>query len=620
MKRVNFKLVLPACLALGALLYACSKSFLSKPPLGAYTPTSMSSRAGVEGLLIGAYSMLDGKGGAGTNVAGAGDWVTAEDNWVWGGVCADDAHKGSDPGDQVEIVPLMSWSETPTNGWLDGKWSWGYDAIQRSNDVLRYTRLAKDMTPADTIEVTAEAKFLRAHYHMDLKKIFNQVPYVDENITYAAGNWRVDNTVDIWPMIEADLKYAMANLPKKQGDIGRANFYAAEAYLAKAYMFEQKFADAQPLLNDLITNGTTSAGKAYALVTNFNDNFNASTKNNTESVFAAQMSVNDNTGAANANAGDVLNYPYNNGDVPFVNCCGFYQPSFSLVNAFKTDPVTGLPDPDNYNNTDVRNDMGLKKTDAFTPYAAPSTAGEAVDPRLDWTVGRRGIPYLDWGVVPGVTWVRNQASAGPYLPIKNSPRASQNGTLTDKSSWTAGYSALNYNFIRFADILLWAAEVEVEIGSLDVAEGYVNQVRNRAANASGFVYQYADPTKPQNGFSATPAAHYVVKPYPAGFFTGQGQAGARKYVRFERRLELAMEGHRFFDLVRWGIADTELNAYVQHETHATNGTGSSFPYTLLNGATFKKGVSEYFAIPQAEIDASHDPKTGKATLTQNTGY
>ncbi|HEX4850320.1 MAG TPA: RagB/SusD family nutrient uptake outer membrane protein, partial [Puia sp.] len=293
MKRVNFKLVLPACLVLGAMLYACSKSFLSKPPQGTYGPSTMATRAGVEGLLIGAYSMLDGNGGAGTNVAGAGTWVTAEDNWVWGGVCADDAHKGSDPGDQPEIVPLMQWNEATTNGWLDGKWSWGYDAIQRSNDVLRYARLAKDMTAADTTEVTAEAKFLRAHYHMDLKKIFNQIPFVDENITYAANNWRVDNTVDAWPMIEADLQYAMANLPNTQSDVGRVNHFAAEAYLAKAYMFEGKFAAAQPLLADLINNGVTSAGKPYALVTNFNDNFNAATKNNTETVFAAQMSVND---------------------------------------------------------------------------------------------------------------------------------------------------------------------------------------------------------------------------------------------------------------------------------------------------------------------------------------
>jgi len=581
------------------LLYACGKKFLDRPPVGVYQPSTMANKAGVEGLLIGAYSLLDGQGGAG------GSWDAAASNWVWGGVCSDDAHKGSDPGDQPDIVSLMTWSESATNSYNLAKWQTCYDGVQRANETLRIMRLAKDLTPADTMQISGEARFLRGHYHFELKKVYGRVPYVDETITYEAGNWRVPNDVDIWPKIEADFLYAMTNLQAKgyQGSVGRANKYAAEAFLAKAYMFEHKYTDAMPLLSDLVANGQTAAGVKYGLVDKFNDNFNAATKNNKESVFAVQNSVNDGSTAANANAGDVLNFSYEP-SAP-VSCCGFYQPSFSLANSFKTDPVTGYPMPTTFNNTDLKNDQGLKSDDAFTPDNTIT-----LDPRLDWTVGRRGIPFLDWGVNPGYLYVRNQASGGPYTPIKNAPYASQIGALTDKSSWTAGYTALNVNLIRFADVLLWAAECKVEANDLDSAQYFVNLVRSRAANPAGFVHKYIDDANPQGGFSNTPAANYFIKPYAAGYFTTQGQDAARTLVRFERKLELAMEGHRFFDLVRYGTADVELNAYVKHEV--TSG------YNLLKGATFVKGKAEYFAIPQSEIDVS--TINGKKTLTQNPGY
>ncbi|MEJ0083180.1 MAG: RagB/SusD family nutrient uptake outer membrane protein [Puia sp.] len=591
MKKANFKIFLPLGVTVVALVFSCSKSFLTKPPIGSYTPDVVATKAGVDGLLIGAYSMLDGFGGAGSAVPGGGAWVAAGDNWVYGSVCADDSHKGSDPGDQPDIVSLMTWSEGSTNNYLEGKWEAMYDAVQRANEVLREMRLAKDIT--DTVQLVAESRFLRAWYHMELKKMYGNIPYVDESVTYIAGNWRVPNSADVatnnadvWPKIEADLNYAASNLPEKQTDIGRANKWAAECLLAKAYMFQQKYSDALPLLTTILASGTNSAGKKYALTANFYDNFNAETKNSTESVFAAQNSVNDGSTAANANQGDVLNYDYQGP----IGCCGFNQPSYSLVNAFKTDPVTGYAMPDTYNSSNLKNDQGVKSTDPYTPDTTTP-----VDPRLDWTVGRRGIPYLDWGLNPGFVWVRNQSSAGPYLPLKNVPRKSQVGILTDKSSWTPGYSAININLIRFSDVILWAAECEVEVGSLDNAQADVNLVRARAANPAGFV--------------PGSVANYKVSPYATGFFTGLGQAGARKYVQFERRLELAMEGQRFFDLVRWGTAATELNAYVAHEV--------SSGYLLIQGATFKP-TAIYFAIPQQEIDAS--TIAGKATLTQNPGY
>ena len=593
MKKANFKIFLPLGITMVALVFSCSKSFLTKPPVGSYTPDVVATKAGVEGLLIGAYSMLDGVGGAGTNVPGGGTWVSAGSNWVYGSVCADDSHKGSDPGDQPDIVSLMTWSESSTNNYLEGKWEAMYDAVQRANEVIRELRLAKDIAAADTVEIVAEARFLRAWYHMELKKMYGNIPFVNESVTYTAGNWRVPNSADVatnngvvWPLIEADINYAASNLPETQAQVGRVNKWAAECLLAKAFMFEQKYSDALPLLTTIIANGKTSGGAKYALSAHFNDNFNAATKNGPESIFAAQNSVNDGSTAANANDGDVLNFDYQGP----IGCCGFNQPSFSLVNAFKTDPVTGYAMPDTYNTGNLKSDQGLKSTDPYTPDTTTP-----VDPRLDWTVGRRGIPYLDWGPNPGFVWVRNQASAGPYLPIKNVPYKSQLGVYTDKSSWTPGYTAININLIRFADVLLWAAEAEVEVGSLDNAQADVNLVRTRAADPTGWV--------------PGSVALYKVSPYAASFFSGLGQAGARKYVQFERRIELAMEGHRFFDLVRWGTAATELNGYVAHEVAAG--------YNLMAGATFKP-TSIYFALPQQEIDAS--TIAGKPTLIQNPGY
>ncbi len=579
--KLKYFTVFTAAVIFLAGIYACKKSFLDKTPVGTYSQTTLANPAGVQGLLIGAYSLLDGNGGAG------GSWQSAADNWVYGGVVSDDAHKGSDPGDQADILSLEQYKVNPSNGYLDPKWSWGYDGIQRANEVLRVMRTVTNFSGLDTIEVTAEVRFLRGHYHFELKRMFNMIPYIDENVTYAAGNFNVPNTEDIWPKIEADFQFAMANLPKTQKQFGRANKYAAEAYLAKVYMYEHKYAQAKPLFDDLVTNGVNSGGVKYALVAKYHDNFDAATKNNSETVFAAQMSVNDGAGAANANVGDVLNFPYNS-KYP-VSCCGFYQPSFSLANSFKT--VAGLPDVSNFNSSDIKNDYGLKDGDPFTPYTGP------LDPRLDWTVGRRGIPFLDWGIVTGYSWVRNQPSGGPYLPIKNAPYKSQVGTFTDNSSWTPGYTAINYNIIRWADVLLMAAEAEVEVGSLDQAETYVNLIRNRAANPAGFVHTYVDPADPSKGFTNMPAANYVILPYPPGYFTAQGQATARSLVQFERKLELGMEGHRFFDLVRYGTADVVLNAYIAHELASG--------YSLLTGAQFVKGKNEYFPIPQAEIDLSH---------------
>lgn len=571
------------------ILFACNKNKLNEPALGSLGETAIANKKGVEGLLIGAYTMLDGISAVEFNFGAAGS------NWIYGSICGTEAYKGGPDfsNDNPDISSLEIFDANPYNSDLAEKWAAVYDGVARTNEVLRVMRKATDMSTADTIEVKAEAVFLRAFYHFEAKKIWNSIPYIDESITVGANNFHVPNDTS-WLHIENDLIYAMSNLPAMQDAAGRANKYAAETLLAKAYMFEHKYILAQSLLQDIIQNGETASGVKYALYKNYHDNFDPAYKNHSESVFAAQESIND---VSVPNIGDFLNFPTNVG-------YGFFQPSQYLVNHFKTDAITGLPDLDNFNVVDVKNDEALQSTDPFTPDTG------TLDPRLDWTVGRRGIPYLDWGNHPGYDWIRNQAFGGPYSPKKNSITQSENDLYTNQAWGSPTTNANNINLIRFADVLLWAAEVEVEIGSLDKAEQYVNMIRTRAANPDGFVHTYIDSNDPSKGFTNIPAANYFIKAYPDGYFASHGRDYARKAVRYERMLELGMEGQRFFDLVRWGTADIEIHKYLEKEQNLRQ---------YLQDANFIKNRNEYFPIPQKQIDLSADIN-GVPAMKQNPGY
>lgn len=556
------------------IFFSCKK-YLDKKPLASSNENVLSNKKGVEGLLIGAYSLLDGRGAGGI-------WDASCSNWVYGSIVGGDAHKGSDAGDQQDINPMERYESLPTNGYYNNKWITVYEGIVRANTTLRVMKAATDISASDLKRIEGEARFLRAHYHFEAKKMWNMVPYVDENNT----DPRLPNDKDIWQNIEDDFKFGYDNLPEIQDKVGRANKWAAAAYLAKVKLFKKDFAGAIPILNDIIANGKTSAGVKYALNAKFHDSFDADTKNSPEAVFSVQYSVNDGAAGENGGWGDVLNFPYTGGPG---GCCGFFQPTQDLVNSYQTDAVTGLPNLVNHNATTVKNDQGIASADPFVPHTGP------LDPRLDWTVGRRGIPYLDWGLHPGQQWIRDQAYSGPYAPIKNTYKNSQTGVLTDKSFWTSGVTANNYTLIRFADVLLWAAEAEAEAGSLGKARDYVNQVRTRAANPAGFV------RKPDG----SPAANYVIGLYLVPW---TDKAAALKAIYFERKLELAMEGHRFFDLVRWGEAQTALQAYLNYESTLR---------AYLAGATFQ-ATDIYFPIPQTQVDLS--TSGGTPTLAQNPGY
>lgn len=565
-------------LLVAVVLLACKDDFFEKPPYGAASEYTLRTRRGVDVLLIGAYSALDGFVGW----EFGSPWNSAASNWVYGNVASDDAYTGSGVDCYNEIMSVEQYMVVPYNDAVRAKWGVVYEGAARANTVLRILAETPESEVAepDRSRIAAEARFLRGHYHFEAKKMWNNVPYIHENEL----DGRVPNDRDIWPDIEADFRFAFENLPETQAEVGRANKWAAAAFLAKALVFQQKYAEAKPLLEDIIANGVTVRGEKYGLNDCFHDNFNAETKNSKESVFAVQYSVNDgSTDNENGGYGDILNFPYSGGPS---GCCGYHQPSQNLVNAFKTD-ADGLPLLDDFNAEDVTHDEGIPSDSAFTEYAG------ALDPRLDWTAGRRGIPYLDWGDHPGRAWIRDQDYSGPYAPKKNVFYKRQEGTLSAATGWIRSANANNYTFIRFADVLLWAAECEVELGNLGKALEYVNLVRDRAKN--GCVVKNDD---------GSPAANYHVELYT----NFPSQEYARKAVRFERRLELALEGHRFFDLVRWGIAEETIDDYL---------AGESDNRHYLSWAHFE-AHEVYFPISYWVIEASM--KDGAATLKQNEGY
>ena len=585
----------------GLVMSSCQKSFLVRSPQGALGGDEISNKKGINVLLVGAYAALAGQdydenAGNIQSLGGGNAWGVSPSNWLLGSVRGGDAHKGSDGTDQPSFIPIFNFSITPTNDVINDKWNAVYEGITRCNNVLRYLPGAADLSGEEATNIKAQARFLRAHYYFDLKRDFNMVPWIDETTTDLLQS----NTADIWPKIEADFQFAYDSLPETQDEVGRANKWAAGAYLAKTYLYEKKYAEAEPVFTAVINQGATPNGIKYALNEAFEHNYMPQYEDqNPEAVFVVEMAANVGSGSINnSNQGDMLNFPYG-GNSPF-DCCGFFQPSIDLVNSFRTD-ADGLPYLDDYNSHAVKNDMGLLSTQPFTPDPCN------LDPRLDWTVGRRGIPYLDYGIMPGQDWVRLQSYAGPYSPIKNAYWNATQDQYGDNSQWAPG-SAINVFVIRFADVLLMAAEVEAQMNNFPKAEEYVNEVRHRMIDhPEAWVKTYNDDSDPSSGFSTTDAANYKIAAYPAGAFSSQ--AYALKAIYFERKLELAMEGYRFFDLVRWGMASDVINAYFSYEGAIV---------TDVRGAHFTANKNEYEPIPQAQLDITQ--KDGKATLTQNQGY
>ncbi len=574
----NIKLKVGALLASTVLMVAvsCSDDFLEIAPTGLLAEGQLTSLAGLDASLIAAYSQVNGRF----------QRMASPSNWVWGSIRGGDANKGTDPGDFNTINPIQRFETDATNGNILENWNGLYEGIARANNVLRLLlSKGEDVTDADVKRISAQARFLRGHYYFQLKRNFDNVPYVDETVDYGSGLEEVVNNMDIWPMIEADFQFAADNLAPTQGQVGRVNSWAAKAYLAKVLLYQDKFPQAKTLFTDVINNGVTSGGEKYGLLADYGNIFRGEYDNSKETVWAYQSAA--GTGSVNnANPEFDLNNPYNSA-APGV-CCGFFAPSFTFVNSFRTNS-NGLPLLDGSYNTPanlVKNDMDIPTDASFTIDQGP------IDPRADHTAGRRGIPYLDWQVHPGQDWIRQQSYSGPYSVKKYVYSRTEVGSYQDNSSWTPGYTGINVNIIRFADVLLMAAEAEVETGGLEKAREYVNLVRTRAMNS-----------KVMKLDGSGPAANYQVGLYNTPWTDA---TAARTAVRFERKLELGMEGHRFYDLVRWGTALEELNSYLAFD-------GARL-LNALGGATYTAKHS-ILPIPQNQIDL-----VGPDILIQNDGF
>lgn len=568
MKRIH-SIILLAC---AAFLGSCGEGFLEKTPQGELIQNQIESPAGVEGMLTGAYGLVNG------NVSGTwGNYSSAPSQWLFGEVGADDAHKGSNNGDQPNMNQVELHDVSTTNDNTEIMWNRYYEGIARCNNTLRLLKAVQagstKLSDARAAQVEAEARFLRAHYYFFLRRVFVNIPYIDETIS-TEDAMKVKNDKEVYPMIEADLQFAINNLPPswpEEGDAGRATQVAAQAYLGKVLLYQGKHDEALPYFTAVI-------GARPSIETlPFRDNFDVTKENGPETIFAAQHAINPDGSGDNANVGDMLGGFY--GSAP-VSCCGFFQPSFDLVNSFRVAP-NGLPMLDgSYRTNPYKSDFGLTG-DAKTNYEVDTTI--AFDPRLDYTVGRRGVPYRDWGIMPGDGWIRDPAYAGPFVGVKHMVDGAVRATETVAGA--AYITSLNVNIIRLADVYLMAAECYVEQNNLDAALKLVNKIRLRASML------------PPKMIGDSRAAKYNVQQYTA--FASQPEA--RTAVRFERRLELALEGHRFYDLVRWGIAKQTIESYSAFE----GGLLSAFQNIQF------EPKDEYFPIPQQQIDRS------QGALTQN---
>jgi hypothetical protein len=560
----------------GALLFSCKDEFLDGPAQGVLDEGTLGNQAGVEATVIAAYSLLDGW-------AGFGGWGGAGSNWIFGSVASDDAYKGSESGDQQPAadVELYQWGTTGADAYLNEKWRSLYEGTNRANAALKLLATVEEIPDADRTRIEGEARFLRAHYQFDAWKFWENIPYYTET----DEDFRKTNVgSDALASVIADLEAAIGLLPESSSDIGRVNKWTARAYLGRAQLHGASkgrggasFADVKNTLDQVVNSGP------YALQDCYHSIFSVAGENTSEMVLAYQSSVNDGDGGGeNGNRNDRLNFPH--GGSPF-GCCGFHQPSQNLVNAFKVD-ANGLPFLDgSWNNADV-------------------TITDAVDPRLDWTVGRDDVPFMNHGLhTPG--WIRDRAFSGPFSPKKNIYHAGQ-GESSNVGWNSAHLTSLNLHILRYSDVILMLAEAEVEAGSLERARELVNMIRSRAGNcAQGPGADVASITVPIDDPAIT-WANYQVGTYDDPW---TDQATARAAVRMERRLELAMEGHRFFDLRRWGVAKQVITDFINVEKTRRQ---------YLTAATTYEDRHELYPLPTIQIELSK--VDGEDRLIQNSGW
>jgi len=582
--------------SLGALLCAillivssCGEDYLYKAPQGSIDKTALANAQGVDMLVTSAYASFLG-----------GCWGGSIQNWTFGGIYGGDNNKGSDTGDQAVLNELETYRVSNTNSYINEKWNFTYQGSKRVALALQVMADAKDMDPKIKDIRQGELYFIRAIIYFDAVRVFGPfIPFVDE--TYTDNDPKIHNDKDIYANIMTDVDNAIRLLPKKPAELGRAYYWAAVALKAKILMQQGKMADAKPLLADLLANGTTASGKKYGLADNLTDNWSTFTDNTSpESIFEIQFSSDGNN---HGNGALCLGYPHNSGPG---GCCGFFQPSFWLANSFQVD-ANGLPYLNNEFATKpsvtTLQPPGGKVTllsDGKTIALSLNDPTIAVDPRLDFSIGRVNIPYKDWG--PAQNWVRDYTNGGLFLPKKHVFSKAEKDAGFGRSNmydgWAPG-SAMNVQYLSVRDAMLLYAECLANDGQLSEAMGLVNQIRNRAALPVNIIKQ-AD---------GTPAANYKVSPYPSSHAAFTDKATCIKAIRMERKLELAMESTRWFDLTRWGgdYMSQEIGAYLAYEQKFID---------KFAGVPTLSPARTMFPIPLTQIQAAGNDETGAPYLVQ----
>ncbi len=604
--------ILMAITGILALFNSCSEEFLNKAPLGSTSENVFYDAKGINALLVGTYAVVPGSS------LWEVSWGASIQNWTYGSAASDDAYKGSEISDQVPVNDIERWEVLSTNNYPADKWrlniGMGIDRANKTLKVINNTLEAGNITDEQATKFKAEARFLRGLFYFESWLVFGDyLPLLTEETEDPTLVSNVNEPGAVLQFIVDDMTYAWDNLPETQAQPGRATKYAAMAVAARAYMQDLQYDKAKTLLDNIINSGK------YSLMPNFIDNFNIETNNNAESVFEIQANVNDINESLNAEMGIGLNWPHGS-DIGM--CCGFHQPSQNLVNAYKVD-ANGLPLFDTFNDTDLKNDQGVASEATFVP------AEDLLDPRLDWTVSRRGIPYKDWGINRGRDWIRKQPDGGPYMPAsKPFFKKSERYSLSTTTGWQTGINANNYRYIRYSHILLWRAEIAAFDGDLELARTYINMIRDRADNdvvMGKVLIHELPPTVYPWGAGTTdadyetggavdwsqPAANYKVGLY--GPFANKEEA--MRAAQWEQRLEFATEGRRFFDLRRWDklpggmrvdMAAT-LNEFAQNDARIRQ-------FMQKPGlATFEE-KDKFQPIPQVQLDLQ------PGVLEQRPGY
>ena len=571
-----------------AMTTGCTDNFLDNTPQGSLSDGVMNSPEAIDLLVNAAYASLYGM----TNEQGD-PCMRPTTNWSYGEVRADNAYKGGGgEGDVWDVHAMETFQLQSNNGNLDGKWFNLYSLISRCNSALRVLKAADPNEYKDRDMRMAEIKVIRAHHYFELVRLFNKVPYIDEDL-------KVSEYVDVpndqytrkehLARIAADLLDAAGQLPDRQTEVGRINRNIALAYAAKVKLYEAYEQDEEThavtnvnkqLLREVVE--LIDQVKGYDLLPDFQQLDMIDYENGSESVFAVQYSMNDGSSdGGRINWSNLLNSP--GGNSPY-HGDGFFLPSQDLINAYQTDE-NGLPVFDYQSRPDYGVVEFIDETHQNLSNTEPT-----VDPRLDFVVGRPTITYKTYRETPCQSWVRDRGVYGHncakrFWVSPESPDMIQ--------GWPWGASELNWQIIRYADLLLYKAEALIELGEdLETARQLINRVRQRAMN-SEYVKDFNDPTKN--------AANYKIGLYPAEGWT---QDYARQALRTEMRLEKALEGERFFDLVRWGIAKDVMTRYFEAEKDQR---------VYYQVAKFDAG-EEYFPIPVAQYNFS------LGRYTQNPGY